>query len=82
MVRMLLDKKKLEKSELERRRGPFVAAQEANHLKQLKIRQVLRQGSVIFRETVRTLFPEVSTVSIKIKLAPLIVFIPFVILSS
>lgn len=63
MVRMLLDKKKLEKSKLEISRGPFVAAQEANHLKKLKIRQVLRQGSVIFRETVRTLFPEVSKVS-------------------
>ncbi|KAK3927911.1 Dynein intermediate chain 3, axonemal [Frankliniella fusca] len=63
MVRMLLDKKKLEKSELERRRGPFVAAQEAHDLKTLKLRQVLRQGPAIFRETVKTLFPEVVKVT-------------------
>lgn len=63
VVRMLLDKKKLEKSELERKRGPCVAAQEAQHLKMLKLRQVLRQRSTIFRDTVKVLFPEISPVS-------------------
>ncbi|KAJ1526712.1 hypothetical protein ONE63_008292 [Megalurothrips usitatus] len=64
MVRMLLDKKKLEKSELERKRGPFIAAKEASHLKKMKLARVLHQGPAIFRETVKMLFPEVSKVSL------------------
>lgn len=74
MVRMLLDKKKLERSELERRRGPCVAAQEAHHLKTLKLRQVLRQGPAIFRESVKMLFPEVSRVS-KEKLSFILLYV-------
>jgi len=64
MMKMMMEKKRIDREDLERKRAPLVEAQEAMHLKQLKMREVQKHKNTIFRETIQVLFPEVSEVNI------------------
>ncbi|XP_066245978.1 dynein axonemal intermediate chain 3 [Euwallacea similis] len=56
---MIINKKQLDTEELEKRRKPLQKLDEENEKKKRRQKERLKQGEIIFRDTVASLFPDV-----------------------